>query len=74
MQDLELYQYQRSNGGSGHVSGHSEDEARERLAKRGLDDVSEITALEDEPSTPGWPPTAQETVYFQQIMNEPDFF
>jgi hypothetical protein len=74
MQDLELYQYQRSNGGRGHVSGTSEDDARQRLAKRGLGDVSEITALEDEQETPGWPPTAQEQLQYQQLMQTPDFY
>lgn len=72
MQDLELYRYQRNNGGRGHISGTSEADARERLAKRGLGDVTEITALEEE--TPGWPPTAQLQAYLDQVMQTPDFF
>jgi len=74
MRDLELYQYQRSNGGAGHVSGYGEQDARERLAKRGIGDVTQIEPLEDEQETPGWPPTAQEQLQYQQLMQTPDFY
>jgi hypothetical protein len=73
---LDLYEYTTSKGGHGHVSGHDEDDARERLIKRGLgDNLKSIEPLvEDESSTPGWPPTPEELAYFKQLMASPDLF
>lgn len=107
---LELYRWTGNNGGRGHVSGHDEDDARERLTKRGLHDIEKVEPLltiedlweqeaerralnnqsqlppdpdtcwcadrtcvgcGDNPyATPGWPPCAMETVYYDGLMAE----
>jgi len=47
---LDLYQYELTNGGSGHVSGYDEADARKRLAEKGLTDIKKIEPLnEDDP-------------------------
>jgi hypothetical protein len=71
MQELELFEWAGSHGGHGHVGGHGEQDARERLAKRGLGNINSIKPLEDEPVIPGWPPTERERIWFQQLMLEP---
>jgi hypothetical protein len=71
---LDLYQYTASNGGRGHVSGTSEQDAQERLTKRGITARNIEPLGEDEPETPGWPPSAQLQIYLDQVMQAPDFF